>query len=318
MPNYLRWLRSKIGRRKTILVYGVALIRDAAGRLLFQRRTDFDWWGLPGGVLELGESLEACAIREAVEETGWQVQPTRLVGVYTSPRYDVRYPNGDEVQQFSVAFECRIVGGDSQPDGLETIENRFFGETELPAMHLPIWYRDMAVDCFAARPPRYDPPHFAASTTDDWKLMRQLVGKERLVVVGAGAIITDAAGRLLLGLRREGVWGIPAGLMELGESISATLLREAQEEMGVQLTLRELIGIYTGAEYFHTYEDGNEAQIVSTLFRAEIAGGTLTPDGVETLALGWFSPKALPPMTPRHGLLVQTALGTANVSPASG
>ncbi|TMA60728.1 MAG: NUDIX domain-containing protein, partial [Deltaproteobacteria bacterium] len=116
-PNYIHWLRSHIGPRKTILAYATALIRDAAGRLLFQRRTDFEWWGLPGGALELGETFAECAVREAAEETGWQVQPLRLVGLYAAPEWDVYYPNGDAVHQFTVAIECHLVGGCSQPDG---------------------------------------------------------------------------------------------------------------------------------------------------------------------------------------------------------
>ena len=111
--NYIHWLRSKIGSRKTLLAYATALIRDDEGRLLFQRRSDFDWWGLPGGVLEIGESFAACAQREALEETGYHVEPTRLIGLYCAPHWDVRYPNGDEVQQFTVALECRITGGQS-------------------------------------------------------------------------------------------------------------------------------------------------------------------------------------------------------------
>lgn len=307
MPDYLHWLRSRIGHRKIILAYAAALIRDDEGRLLFQRRTDFDWWGLPGGVLEIGETFGECVVREAEEETGWRVQPVRLVGIYTSPDYDVLYPNGDQVQQFSAAYECRIVGGASRPDGAEATAHRFFAADELPALHVPRWYGDMARD--GLRPsgggPRFDPPQFDGASREEWRDLRGLIGTGRLIAPGAGAIIQDRDGRILLGLRREGLWGIPAGLMERGESISGTLVREAREEMSVDIAPRELIGVYTGPEFFHTYPDGNQVQIVSTLFRAEITGGQLKPDGVETLDLQWFDPAQLPPdMPPRHRKLV--------------
>lgn len=114
MPtDYISWLRGKIGSRKTLLAYATALVRDDAGRLLFHRRTDFSWWGLPGGLVEIGETFRACVIREVREETGLQVKVQRLVGLYASPQWDLRYPNGDEAQQFTVALECVVLLGES-------------------------------------------------------------------------------------------------------------------------------------------------------------------------------------------------------------
>ncbi|MEK7787466.1 MAG: NUDIX domain-containing protein, partial [Chloroflexota bacterium] len=248
MPDYLNWLRSRIGSRKVILAFATALVFDDDGRLLFQKRTDFReaWWGLPGGVLELGESFEQCAVREALEETGLHVEPRRLVGVYTSPDFDVRYPNGDEVQQFTVAIECRVTGGNSRPDGVEVAEHHFFSTDEWRELTLPPWYAAMARNFVSGKPPQFDPPVFKPTTADDWRALRALIGPGRMIVVGASAIIQNGDGRLLLGLRHEGLWGIPAGLMELGESISGTLVREAREEMNVDIAPRELLGVFTG------------------------------------------------------------------------
>ena len=83
MSAYLEWLRAYVGHHLIPLVYATALIRDEAGRLLFQRRADFGetWWGLPGGLLEPGETPAACVRREALEETGLRVEPIRLTGV---------------------------------------------------------------------------------------------------------------------------------------------------------------------------------------------------------------------------------------------
>lgn len=330
MPDYVRWLRSRIGHRKVILAYATALIRDDAaqrhggGRLLFQRRTDFGdaWWGLPGGVLEIGETFEDCVVRETLEETGWRVEPTRLVGIYTSPDYDVRYPNGDEVQQFTAAFECRLLGERSRidggqstsdplysdpPNGVEISEHRFFALNDLPPM--PRWYSAMVNDLRGQVGPTFDPPQSGAVTVDGWRSLRQRVGPGRMIVAGAAALIRDGAGRILLGLRREGVWGLPAGLMELGESISGTMVREAREEMDVEFAPRELLGVFTGPRFFHTYADGNQVQIISTFFRADIVSGELKADGVETLDLRWFDPTALPEAMPaRHRWLLEYAL----------
>jgi hypothetical protein len=63
--SYISWLRGQVGRRKILLVTASAVIRDAGGSILFQRRADFkeDWWGLPGGILEPGETISACIRR---------------------------------------------------------------------------------------------------------------------------------------------------------------------------------------------------------------------------------------------------------------
>jgi len=193
MPDYLNWLRSRVGSRKVILAFATALILDDDGRLLFQKRTDFReaWWGLPGGVLEIGESFEQCAVREAFEETGLHVEPTRLVGVYTSPDFDVRYPNGDEVQQFTVAIECRVTGGDSRPDGVEVAEHHFFSMDDWSKLTLPPWYAAMARDFASGKPPQFDPPVFNHNPGDDWRALRALTGPGR--ILAAGGTIADVA-----------------------------------------------------------------------------------------------------------------------------
>jgi ADP-ribose pyrophosphatase YjhB (NUDIX family) len=97
--------------------------------------------------------------------------------------------------------------------------------------------------------------------------------------------------------------------MELGESISGTIVREAREEMNVEIAPRELLGLFTGPRFFHTYADGNHVQIVSAFFRADIVSGELKADGVETLDLRWFEPTALPENMPaRHRWLLEYAL----------
>lgn len=307
MSDYIRWLRRKIGSRKTLLAYTTALIRDDEGRLLFQRRSDFDWWGLPGGVLEIGESFAACAVREALEETGYLVEPTRLIGLYCAPQWDVRYPNGDEVQQFTVALECRIVGGQSQPDGLETTANRFFAPDALP-VHTSPWYAAMAQDWLCHTTAHFDAPVMGDSAHSYMTDLRSLVGTAPLIVAGAGAIIFDDNGRVLLGLRGDNhLWGFPAGQMELGETPAGTVVREAYEEVGLHIRPTQLSSVLTG-DALHTYPDGNQVQVAGARFLAHVIGGQLKPDGYETLDVQWFELNDLPPMVPRHALALKTAL----------
>jgi 8-oxo-dGTP pyrophosphatase MutT (NUDIX family) len=92
MTSYLQWMRQHVGQQKILLAFATACVRDENGRILWQQRADFGWWGLPGGILELDESLPQCAVREVKEETGLEVTPVRLIGIYSSPDFDVTYP----------------------------------------------------------------------------------------------------------------------------------------------------------------------------------------------------------------------------------
>lgn len=308
MPDYIRWLRSRIGSRKTLLAYATALIRDADGRLLFQRRTDFDWWGLPGGIVELGETFRDCAVREAEEETGLHVEPHRLIGVYASPEWDFQYPTGDEVQQFTVAIECHVVGGQLRPDGRESTLGQFFSFEDLPAS-CPSWYAAMIRDLKNNSVPYFDAPIITASEDSFLWPLREAVGAGRIILMSAGAVVQDTQERVLLGLRSDThTWGLPAGLMELGETPAGTIVREAYEELRLRIRPTQLVSVFTGPAMFHTYPDGNQVQLAATLFRAEIVEGTPIPDGTETLAADWFDLTMLPPMPPRHHWMLQVAL----------
>jgi ADP-ribose pyrophosphatase YjhB (NUDIX family) len=310
LTDYITWLRSRIGSRKTLLAYATALIRDDQGRVLFQQRADFkdEWWGLPGGLLELGESFTACAQREAFEETGYCVEPVRMIGLYASPEFDVRYPNGDEVQQFTLALECHIVGGRLQTAEAEITHQCFFDLNDAPE-RLPPWYAAMVRDLKTRSDAYFDPPVVGDSTNSHVTDLRRSIGAGRLIVMGAGALIIDDQRRVLLGLRGDNrLWGIPAGQMELGETPAGTAIRETHEEFGLRIRVTKLMGVYTGSNAFHTYPDGNQIQVAGARFIAEVVGGDLKPDGYETLDAQWFDVDHLPPMVPRHRHSLEEAL----------
>lgn len=90
---------------------GAALTVDEQGRILLQRRADSGNWSLPGGTMELGETLGDAVMRETREETGLDVELTGIVGVYTDPRHVIAYADGEVRQEFVVVFSARPVGG---------------------------------------------------------------------------------------------------------------------------------------------------------------------------------------------------------------
>ncbi|WP_405886977.1 NUDIX domain-containing protein [Streptomyces longwoodensis] len=88
-----------------------AVARNGAGEVLLIHKTDNDLWALPGGGIDLGESAADAAVRETREETGFDVEVTGLVGIYTNPGHVMAYDDGEVRQQFSICFHARIVGG---------------------------------------------------------------------------------------------------------------------------------------------------------------------------------------------------------------
>jgi ADP-ribose pyrophosphatase YjhB (NUDIX family) len=110
-----------------------AIVVDDAGRILLHRRTDNALWSIPGGAMEIGESIAETVVREVREETGLEVEFERLVGIYSNPRHVVEYADGEVRQQFSVCFACRLVGG-QVATGDESSEVGFFTLAEIGAM----------------------------------------------------------------------------------------------------------------------------------------------------------------------------------------
>jgi 8-oxo-dGTP pyrophosphatase MutT (NUDIX family) len=137
MSDYFVRLRSCIGHDPLLHPAAAACIRDEQGRILLVRRSDgVNLWSFPGGAMELGERADEAVVREVREETGLEVEPVMLIGVYSSPDFAITYPNGDQVQPVILFFECRVLDGTLQPDMEEVLEGRYFGpDDELPPMH---------------------------------------------------------------------------------------------------------------------------------------------------------------------------------------
>jgi ADP-ribose pyrophosphatase YjhB (NUDIX family) len=85
-------------RANSIVVAVTAVVRNEAGDILLQRRTDNNLWALPGGAQDIGESIAETVVREVHEETGMWASV-------------VEFSDGEVRQQFSICFHARPVGG---------------------------------------------------------------------------------------------------------------------------------------------------------------------------------------------------------------
>lgn len=102
----------KAPRATSVVPSANVIVVNDDGEILLIRRSDNDNWALPGGAMDLGESLPDAAVRETAEETGVEVEITGLVGIYTDPRHVILYASNNEVrQEFSIVFTARPVGG---------------------------------------------------------------------------------------------------------------------------------------------------------------------------------------------------------------
>jgi ADP-ribose pyrophosphatase YjhB (NUDIX family) len=110
-----------------------AIVVDEAGRILLIRRSDNALWSIPGGAMEVGERIADAAVREVREETGLEVVPEAVVGIYSNPRHVVEYADGEVRQQFSICFVCRRVGGELATSD-ESTEVGFVAPAEIETM----------------------------------------------------------------------------------------------------------------------------------------------------------------------------------------
>ncbi|MFG1827157.1 NUDIX hydrolase [Microbispora bryophytorum] len=110
------------------------VVTNDAGDILMIRRSDNDNWAVPGGAIDLGESLPQAAVRETLEETGVLCEINGLVGTYTDPRHVILYTsNGEARQEFSIVLTARAISGEPTPSS-ESTEVRWVPRNQIEAL----------------------------------------------------------------------------------------------------------------------------------------------------------------------------------------
>jgi 8-oxo-dGTP pyrophosphatase MutT (NUDIX family) len=112
------------------------VVTNDAGDVLIIRRSDNDNWAVPGGAIDLGESMVQAAIRETQEETGIDCEITGLVGIYTDPKHVILYTSNGEVrQEFSILLTGVVTGGQPTPSS-ESTEVRWVAREDIAGYQL--------------------------------------------------------------------------------------------------------------------------------------------------------------------------------------
>lgn len=127
-------LRKYIGHEPLIGVGATTLVFNDKNELLLNLRTDTNTWGIPGGAMELYETIEETAVRELKEETGICAEELKLVGVLSGKDYYFEYPNGDKMCTVIVLFKVLNFSGTLKVSDNESKSLRFFPLTNLPVM----------------------------------------------------------------------------------------------------------------------------------------------------------------------------------------
>ncbi|SOC41736.1 NUDIX domain-containing protein [Ureibacillus acetophenoni] len=130
--DYCETMRDIIGNSPLIIVRPSVAIINNQGEILLNRYKG-GIWGLPGGILQLNESVEECIKRNAQVDLGLTIKSLQLFGVYSGLELYTKPEDGeDEYHIVAIGYLCTDYEGELSPDENQSIEAKFFKFDQLP------------------------------------------------------------------------------------------------------------------------------------------------------------------------------------------
>ncbi len=111
--------------------------------------------------------------------------------------------------------------------------------------------------------------------------------RPNVIVPAASAVVLKGNGVLLQRRADSGWWALPGGVIEPGETIAQTCMREVMEETGIKVSIDRLVGIYSDPQHVIRYDDGEIRQQFSVCFLCSVVGGALAVSG-ESTEVAWI------------------------------
>ncbi|MDE5604819.1 MAG: NUDIX domain-containing protein [Eubacterium sp.] len=131
--SYIADIRKYIGH-EPMLSAGATIVVLKDKKILLNLRSDTNTWGIPGGSLELGETLEEAAARELREETNLEAESFTLLNVFSGNDFYFEYPNGDKLYSVIALYRAKGVIGELKITDNESYQLQYFGKDELPKL----------------------------------------------------------------------------------------------------------------------------------------------------------------------------------------
>ena len=132
--SYISNLRKYIGHEPLINIGATVIVINDKNEILLNLRSDTNTWGIIGGGMELGESLEETAARELMEESNLTAEHFELIDLLSGKNLYFKYPNGDETYTVIALYRAIGVSGKLKINDDESCKLQYFPIDKLPPL----------------------------------------------------------------------------------------------------------------------------------------------------------------------------------------